>query len=202
MFEEPVVFVDIETNGGMVGSGRITEVAAIRVEDETVVDMFTSFINPGGPVPVWITRLTGITNADLVQAPYFDEIAGSLKRIFDGAIFAAHNVQFDYSFLKHHFAQTSYDFQPKLFCTVRMSRALYPEHKGHSLEKIIGRHHIAVDDRHRAYADAKAIYDFTKLAIREKGRESFDKAAAKQFASTRPSVRQAAGMTRRRQRLQ
>jgi len=181
MFEEPVVFVDIETNGGTAPNGRITEIAAIRVEGEAVVDTFTSFVNPGGPIPVWITRLTGITDADLVQAPYFDEIAGSLKRIFDGAIFAAHNVQFDYSFLKHHFQQVGYDFRPKLFCTVRMSRALYPEHKGHSLEKIIERHRIAVDDRHRAYADAKAIYDFTKFAVQEKGRGRFDEAASKQL---------------------
>lgn len=184
MFDEPIVFVDIETNGGMAGGkGRITEIAAIRLEGGDVVDTFTSLVNPGGPLPFWITDLTGITDADLVQAPYFDEIAESLKRIFDGAIFAAHNVHFDYSFIKHHFGMLGYDFRPKLFCTVRMSRALYPENKGHSLEKIIARHGISVDDRHRAYADTKAILDFTELAFKEKGKERFDKAKAKQLAA-------------------
>jgi len=182
MFDEPIVFVDIETNGGQAGGhGRITEIAAIRVEDDEVVDSFTSLVNPGSPLPFWITNLTGITDMDLVHAPYFDEITEQLKQILAGAIFAAHNVQFDYSFVRHHFAHVGYDYRPKLFCTVRMSRALYPEHKGHSLEKIIARHNITVDDRHRAYADTKAIFDFTKLAFEEKGKASFSKALAKQL---------------------
>lgn len=182
MFDEPVVFVDIETNGGMAGArGRITEIAAIRVEGGEAVETFTSLVNPGGPLPDWITDLTGITDADLVQAPYFDEITESLKRIFDGAIFAAHNVNFDYSFLKDHFSRVGYNYRPKLFCTVKLSRALYPEHKGHSLEKIIGRHNIAVEDRHRALADTQAIYDFTKLAFEEKGKVLFEAAKAKQL---------------------
>jgi DNA polymerase-3 subunit epsilon len=183
MFDEPIVFVDIETNGGVVGKGKITEIAAIRVENGDVVDSFTSLVNPGSPLPAWITSLTGITDADLVQAPYFDEIAEPLKRMFDGAIFAAHNVRFDYSFIKQHFQQIGFDYRPKLFCTVRMSRALYPEFKGHSLQKIIERHNIPVDDRHRAYADAKAIFDFAELAYAEKGKERFDQAKQKQFKS-------------------
>lgn len=183
MFDEPIVFVDIETNGGMAGGrGRITEIAAIRVESDIVTDTFTSLVNPGGPLPHWITKLTGITDADLVQAPYFDEIAESLKRIFDCAIFAAHNVMFDYSFLRHHFDILGYEFQPKLFCTVRLSRALYPEYKGHSLEKIIRRHKVNVDNRHRAFADTQAIVDFTRLAFEEKGKTLFDAAKAKQLA--------------------
>jgi len=183
MFDEPVVFVDIETNGGMAGArGRITEIAAIRVEDEAVADTFSSLVNPGGPLPAWITDLTGISDADLVQAPYFDEIAESLKGIFAGAIFAAHNVHFDYSFLQDHFARLGFDYRPKLFCTVRLSRALYPELKGHSLEKLIQRHNLVVDARHRALADTQAIYDFTKLAFAEKGKTLFDAAKAKQLA--------------------
>jgi len=54
-----------------------------------------------------------------------------------------------------------------------MSRGLYPEHKGHSLEKIINRHGIATANRHRAFDDARAIYDFTALAITEKGHDAF-----------------------------
>lgn len=173
MFNLPAVFVDIETNGGNGERGRITEIALIRVEEGEVVEEYTTLINPGSPIPYWITRLTGITNDDLVDAPYFDEVAGEIARILDGAIFVAHNVRFDFSFVKRQLEAVGYTFRPKLFCTVRMSRALYPENKGHSLEKIIARHGISVDDRHRAYADAKAIYDFTKLAIEEKGFDAF-----------------------------
>lgn len=173
MFSEPAVFVDIETNGKMGAEGRIIEIGVIRVEDGEITDTFQSFVNPGGSIPVWIEKLTGISNSDVADAPYFDDIAESLKRLFDGAIFVAHNVRFDYSFLKSHFKATGHDYKPKLFCTVRMSRVLYPEHQGHSLEKIIKRHGIATESRHRAYDDTKAVYDFVRLAINEKGMDAF-----------------------------
>ena len=181
MFDGPAVFVDIETNGGNGERGRITEIAVIRVEDGEIVNEYTSLVNPGSSIPHWITRLTGITNADVADAPYFDDIADDLHRIMEGAIFVAHNVRFDYSFIKRQLEANGYTFRPKLFCTVRMSRAMYPEHRGHSLEKIIARHGIAVNGRHRAYDDAKAIYDFTQLAIADKGAESFRASMALQF---------------------
>lgn len=169
MFEQDVVFVDIETNGGNGERGRIIEVAALKVSGGEIVDSFVSFVQPGSDIPHWITSLTGIKNSDLAQAPYFDAIAAQLFEFMQGCLFVAHNVMFDYSFLKREFKAAGYDFKPKLFCTVRMSRALYPEHKGHSLEKIIARHHIAVSARHRAYDDAKALHSFVQVAIEEKG---------------------------------
>lgn len=181
MFDQPAVFVDIETNGGNGERGRITEIALIRVEDGEITEEYTTLVNPGSPIPYWITRLTGITNADVADAPYFDEVAPEIYRILEGAIFVAHNVRFDYSFVKRQLEAVGYTFRPKLFCTVRMSRRLFAEHKGHSLEKIITRHNIATDARHRAYADAKAIYDFTVLAIQEKGFEAFQDAIAVQM---------------------
>lgn len=181
MFERPAVFVDIETNGGNGERGCITEIAVIRVEGGEIVDEYTTLVNPGSPIPHWITRLTGITNNDLVGAPYFDDVAADLHRIMNGAIFVAHNVRFDYSFVKRQLEASGYVFKPKLFCTVRMSRAMYPEHRGHSLEKIIARHGIAVNGRHRAYDDAKAIYDFTQLAISDKGHDMFLQSVATQF---------------------
>lgn len=181
MFDGPAVFVDIETNGGNGERGRITEIAVIRVEDGEVVDEYSSLVNPGSPIPHWITRLTGITNNDLIHAPYFDEIAADVHRIMEGAIFVAHNARFDYSFVKRQLEASGYKFRPKLFCTVRLSRAMYPEHRGHSLEKIIARHGIAVNGRHRAYDDAKAIYDFTQLAIADRGIDAFRESIATQM---------------------
>ena len=132
MFPGPAVFVDVETNGGNGPSGRIIEVGLIRVEDGEVVREYKSLVNPGTGVPAWIERLTGIRNSDLTDAPYFEDIAEELREILDGAIFVAHNVRFDYSFFRSHFAALGHDYKPKLFCTVRMSRGMYPEHKGHS----------------------------------------------------------------------
>lgn len=181
MFDGDAVFVDIETNGGNGPRGRVTEVAAIKVARGEIVDTFTSLVNPGSDIPYWITQLTGIKNSALVDAPYFEDIAAQLYDFMNGSIFVAHNVLFDYSFLKREFASAGYDFKPKLFCTVKMSRALWPEHRGHSLEKIITRHGITFAARHRAYDDAKAMYDYVKLTIAEKGREAFLANIAKQL---------------------
>lgn len=181
MFNGPAVFVDIETNGKFGVDGKIIEIGVLRVEDGEITETFQSFVNPGGLIPFWIERLTGITNDDLVQAPYFDDIAETLKQLFDGAVFVAHNVRFDYSFLKSHFKALGYDYRPKLFCTVRMSRALYPEHRGHSLEKIIARHGIMTANRHRAFDDAKAMLEFAQIALKEKGIEQFQNNVALQL---------------------
>ena len=102
MFTQPAVFVDIETNGKFGAEGKIIEIGILRVEGGAVVEEYNSLVNPGERVPYWIEKLTGISNADLVDAPYFDEIAETVQRLFDGAIFVAHNVRFDYSFLKSH----------------------------------------------------------------------------------------------------
>lgn len=181
MFEGNAVFVDIETNGGNGPRGRVIEVAAIKVAHGEIVDNFTSLVNPGSDVPYWITKLTGITTADLVDAPYFEDIAAQLYEFMNDSIFVAHNVLFDYSFLKREFEAAGYDYKPKLFCTVKMSRALWPEHQGHSLEKIINRHSIVFGARHRAYDDAKAMFDYVQLTIDAKGRQAFLENIARQL---------------------
>ena len=180
MFEKPVVFVDIETSGGSPTKSNIIEVGAIRVEGGVVTDELKTFVNPGVPLPYWITKITGITDADLVQAPYFDDVAYQLHTILDGATFIAHNVRFDYSFIKRQLEACGYSFKPQLLCTVRLSRALYPEAQGHSLEKVIQRHGIKVSARHRAFDDALAIKNFAELAYREHGPENFQTAVALQ----------------------
>lgn len=170
----PFVFVDIETNGGSGVRGRVIEVAAIKVEDGTIVDTYQTLINPGSDIPYWITTLTGITTEDVAQAVFFNDIAQQLYEFIDGGIFVAHNVLFDYSFLKREFAAAGYTFTPKLFCTVKMSRALYPEHKGHSLQKIIERHNLSPTHRHRAYDDALMLHKYVTLTIEQKGPQAFE----------------------------
>ncbi len=185
MFDQPVVYLDIETSGGSFARSGILEVGAIRVEDGQVVQEYTSLVNPGTAIPFWITNLTGISENDLVHAPYFEDIADELNTILDGAIFIAHHVRFDYSYIKRQLEACGYAYNPKLLCTVRLSRALYPEHKSHSLEKIILRHAIKVGARHRAFDDAKAIKEFAELAYAEHGQEKFAYAVSRQL-KTRP----------------
>lgn len=181
MFNFPVVFVDIETTGGGYRSSRVLEVAAIRYENGEIVDEFTSLINPQERIPGFITGITGITQADIQDAPTFEDIAEQLKQVLEGAVFVAHNVNFDYSFIKSEYARIGVPFSKKKLCTVRLSRRLYAHEKGHSLEKIIQRHSIPFENRHRAYDDALALVHFTEIALREHGQELFSRAVTSQL---------------------
>lgn len=181
MYEFPVVYVDIETTGGSARSSRILEVAAIRVEPDGTTREFSTLIDPESYIPSNITRITGITSGDIAGAPKFSDIADELLDVVSGAVFIAHNVRFDYSFLKMEFAQLGMQFSPKLLCTVRLSRALYSYEKGHSLAKLIERHQIPVLDRHRALADAHAIKYFAELALDEHGKDKFNQMVERQL---------------------
>jgi DNA polymerase-3 subunit epsilon len=181
MFEYPVVFVDIETTGGSYRNSRVLEVAAIRFENGEIVKEFSTLLDPGTRIPTVITSITGITERDIIGAPGFEEIADELLEVLDGAVFIAHNVRFDYSFLKQEFAMIGTTFLPRLLCTVRLSRYLYSEQKGHSLEKLIARHSIPVLERHRALEDARAILYFSQLAFDQHGSEKFSAALTHQL---------------------
>jgi len=183
MFSYPVVFVDIETTGGSYRNSRILEVAAIRYENGVITDEFSSLINPETYIPASITSLTGIRETDIVDAPVFADIADRFAEIMSGAVFIAHNVRFDYSFIKNEFAMIGATFHPRLLCTVRLSRSLYKMEKGHSLAVLIARHDIPFTNRHRALDDARAILYFSQLAFEQHGADAFLAAVQHQLKS-------------------
>src|SRR3982751_1589524 len=104
MQQRPLVFLDIETTGGSPLSSKITEIGALRVEDGKVVAKFSQLVNPEEHVPSFITRMTGISDDMLWDAPLFRGVADDLELFLDGAIFIAHNVNFDYGFIKAAYA--------------------------------------------------------------------------------------------------
>ena len=179
----PLVFVDIETTGGSHKFARVLEVGVVRVENNRVVATYKTLINPGGPVPAMITRLTGITTHDIEDAPSFQVIADELAEVLEGAVFVAHNVQFDYGFLRMEFERLGASFRPKLLCTVRLSRKLFPEHKGHKLSDLISRHGFAAAARHRAYDDAEVLWQFYQLLLAEFDLDTVDEAIHAQLRS-------------------
>ena len=154
------MFVDIETNGLSPVKGRVIEVAAIRVEQGVITQEFNQLINPGTPLPRFITNLTGITENDVADAPVFLNIAHELHNMLDGAIFVAHNVTFDYSFFKEEYRKLGRTFAMDKLCTVRLSRALYPGERSHKLDEVIRRGGYHVANRHRAYDDAEVLHKF------------------------------------------
>ncbi len=181
MLEGPLVFVDIETNGLSHIKGRVIEVAAIRVEDGQITDSIDQLIDPETELPAFITGLTGITGADLKDAPLFNAIADKLYGLIDGAVFVAHNVRFDYAFLKQEFKRLGREFRPKQLCTMRLSRTLYPQERSHKLQSLITRYGFEVHRRHRAYDDAAVLWDFIKHTQQHFDPETLQAALAKQL---------------------
>ncbi len=162
VLDQPLVFVDIETNGLNHAKGRVIEVAAIRVEQGRIAREFRSLIDPVTILPRFITTLTGIRQEDVDGQPLFAAVAHELHDVLDGAVFVAHNVRFDYSFLKQEFKRVGRSFCPSQLCTLRLSRTLFPEQRSHKLQNLIDRHGLAVSARHRAYDDAHALWQFVQ----------------------------------------
>lgn len=163
------LLLDLETTGGNPVQDRITEIAAVRIEGGVEVARWSTLVNPGVHISGFIERLTGINNAMVAQAPGFDEVAGPLQRLLDGAVLVAHNVRFDHGFLLHEFARMSVTLRTKTLCTVRLSRLLYPQFKSHGLDAIMQRHGLATTARHRAMGDVQLMQDWLKLAQGELG---------------------------------
>ncbi|NII82469.1 MULTISPECIES: exonuclease domain-containing protein [unclassified Pedobacter] len=148
--------VDIETTGGHASANGITEVAINIHDGNKIVESYTTLINPKQPIPVYITALTGIDDNMLLDAPTFDDVALQIYQLLNDKVFVAHNVNFDYSFLKHHLAAAGYDLQCKKLCTVRLSRKLIPGKSSYSLGKLCTALQIPIQNRHRAAGDADA----------------------------------------------
>ncbi|MEL6653467.1 MAG: exonuclease domain-containing protein [Bacteroidota bacterium] len=154
--QERYTIIDIETTGGDPRTDRITEIAIYLHDGEQVIDEFISLVNPEKPIPDFITKITGINNDMVRDAPRFFEIAKQIVEITDGAVFVAHNVRFDYSFVQKEFRSLGYTFSRKQLCTVKLSRKLLPGHRSYSLGKLCKSLGIDLENRHRAAGDALA----------------------------------------------
>ena len=172
------VYLDLETTGGNPVHDRITEIAAVRVEDGVQVARWVTLVNPQTRIPPFIESLTGISDAMVAHAPAFEEVAPRLLELLDGAVLVAHNVRFDHGFLLHALARMELPLRVKTLCTVRLSRQLYPQHKGHGLDAIMRRHGLQSTARHRAMGDVDAVLDWLQVAAAELGIEAVRAAAA------------------------
>ncbi|WBA42931.1 exonuclease domain-containing protein [Hymenobacter canadensis] len=148
--------IDLETTGGQPTQDRITEIAIFIHDGEKVVDQFDTLLNPGRPIPFFITQLTGISDEMVRDAPKFHEVARKVVEMTEGCVFVAHNVRFDYSFLKKEFGDLGYTYSRKTLCTVRLSRSLMPGQPSYSLGKLCQNIGIPLNGRHRAAGDAAA----------------------------------------------
>lgn len=156
--------VDIETTGN---GNKITEISIFKFDETTVIDEFTSLINPESLIPPNITELTGINNHMVASAPVFKDVAQDILDITQDAIFVAHNVNFDYNIIASEFKKIGVTFNKKKLCTVRLSRKLLPGHKSYSLGKLCSALNINLVGRHRARGDAQVTVVLFELLLKQ-----------------------------------
>lgn len=157
------VVIDVETTGGKAENDRITEIAAYKVQYGEIIDEFSSLVNPQRRIPYFIQKLTGISNEMVATAPLFSEIAGQLSDFIGDSIFVAHNVNFDYGFVRAELGRCGYPLQLPKFCTVVQMRRAYPGLASYSLGKLAQHFDIPLHNHHRAAADARATVELLKL---------------------------------------
>jgi DNA polymerase III subunit epsilon len=181
LFDAPLAIVDLETTGAHPAWDRVTEIAVVEIDRGELASEWSTLVNPGTAIPAAIQALTGITNDMVAGAPAFEDLATGLYERLEGRVFVAHNARFDYGFLRHAFERAGLKFQARTLCTVKLSRRLYPGHARHNLDSLIDRHGLKCglhgNARHRALGDARAVWQFLRVAADERGAEELQSAA-------------------------
>ncbi|WP_231621055.1 exonuclease domain-containing protein [Pseudoalteromonas sp. NZS71] len=155
--------VDIETTGGLKGGNRITEIGLVKVQHGKVIDTWTSLVNPERHIPGFITSLTGISDSMVYNAPVFAEVVKPLIDKLAGSIFVAHNVNFDYGFIKKECEMAGHFFKMPKMCTVVESRKAFKGLKSYSLGNLSTHFNLNLTSHHRALADATATAELLLL---------------------------------------
>ena len=157
------IVLDIETTGLSKYRNGITEIAAVKVKNNKIVKEFHSFVNPEQKIPRFITRLTGITEEMVSDAPKISEVMPKLLKFLKKDIVVAHNASFDYGFLSYN-AQVHLNtsLENNRLCTRKLATRLLPELKRKRLGNLCEYFNIFNEDAHRAMSDVKATFEVFK----------------------------------------
>lgn len=164
--------IDVETTGGVARRERITEIAIVLHDGESVLDTYSTLINPERSIPWNITMITGITDEMVANAPKFYEVAKRIVELTEGAVFVAHNVSFDYSFVREEFARLGFAYSRQQLCTVRMARKTFPGLPSYSLSNLKKHFGIQAERSHRALDDTLATVRIFEMILATQGDNS------------------------------
>jgi DNA polymerase-3 subunit epsilon len=165
--EATFLIVDLETTGLSPKNSEIIEIAALRVEGGVIIDKFHTLVKPSlGFIPPNITKLTGITNALIIDKPTIEEVFPHFLEFSKNSIIVAHNAAFDLSFLN----VVSYQITGKLMqnpvlCTQTLAKRLFPDIPSKSLANLAYHFNIPYHKKHRALSDAQVTFELFKKMI-------------------------------------
>ncbi|HEX2944577.1 MAG TPA: PolC-type DNA polymerase III [Clostridia bacterium] len=150
-----VVF-DIETTGLYAEKDRITEIGAVKISEGKIRDRFSTFVDPGMPIPEFITRLTGINDGMVAGAPSQEQAFDSFMEFVGDLPVVAHNASFDTGFMKHIARTCGKSFNNIIIDTLQLSRNLFPKLAKHKLDVVAKHLGVKLENHHRAVDDAAA----------------------------------------------
>ncbi len=151
------VIVDIETTGLSKRRHKITEIAAVKIKNKEIIEEFSTLVNPRCRIPAFITRLTGINNKMIKNAPFIEKVLPKFLKFLGSSVFVAHCATFDYNFLNHncelHLNKSIGN--PKL-CTRKLANRLLHDLPSKRLSNLCEYFDIINEQAHRARPDAIA----------------------------------------------
>ncbi|HOT76737.1 MAG TPA: 3'-5' exonuclease [Candidatus Wallbacteria bacterium] len=160
--------VDIETTGLSPKNDAIIEIAAVKIVDNQICGTFSTLVNPGVPISEEITKINGITDAMVENAPAIDEVMPEFLDFLGDSVLVAHNAAFDISFINEALYRKYYQkmINP-IICTLKLAKMLYPNFESHSLGSVAQKLKISMTAHHRALSDAdacaKMLVNFLKV---------------------------------------
>lgn len=159
--------VDIEATGGNHVKGKIIEIAIILFDGKEIVSEYSTLVNPEVKIDWYVTKLTGIKNDMVADAPVFKDVAQEILELTKGKVFVAHDVDFDYKFLKAELKKVGLSFNEPKVCTLALSKKHLPEAESYSLGKLCESMGIPIpkEVRHRAAGDAVATAKLLGLLL-------------------------------------
>lgn len=164
--DKSFVVVDIETTGIKYFLGdKITEIGAFKIVNGKITESFTTLVNPGVPISEEITKLTGIDDEMVKDKPSFNEVLPDFYKFCYGSTFVAHNIDFDFKFIKYMAKDSGYNFKNDGVDTLALSINTLPRQKNYKLNTVCAffgiefLHHRAMSD---AYATAKLFLELMR----------------------------------------
>ena len=148
--------IDVETTGLSPRSNNIIEIGIVKISNLKIVEKFHSLVNPGRNIPYYISNITGITNDEVFNAPFFEEIADKISFFISTGIITGHNISFDKSFLRKEFLSCNQtNINNLTLCTKKLASRLYPQLKKKSLNSVCRHLKLHNKNAHRALSDAE-----------------------------------------------
>jgi DNA polymerase III subunit epsilon len=160
------VVVDLETTGGRLGPGLITEIGAWRMEGPRMTESFATLVRPRGPISPFVTRLTSITNEMVADAPPIEHVLPAFRDFLGDAVMVAHNAQFDFAFLDFEFRRVfGMGLKNPVLCTLRLSRRFVPSLRRRRLDALAEHFGLSTEGRHRGLGDARMAAELLSIFL-------------------------------------